>query len=146
LEEVIADSVAVLEGDLQEIAAQVEFPTTETIVTADETELQQVFVNLLRNSIYWLREVRKEERRIRVSLSRDDDGLHILFADSGPGVDEGIRDRIFDPYFSTAEDGVGLGLSIAGEIVEDYYDGKLEVLDNGPLPGANFLVTLRRRV
>lgn len=146
LEQVIGDSLAVLEGDIRELGAEVELPSSETIVTADETELQQVFVNLLRNSIYWLRDVPKGKRRIRISLSRDDDGLHILFSDSGPGVGEEIRDRIFDPYFSTAENGVGLGLSIAGEIVEDYYDGKLEVLDSGPLCGANFLVTLRRRV
>lgn len=146
LEEVIGDSVAVLEGELDDIGSKVELPTSETMVTADETELQQIFVNLLRNSIYWLREVPKEKRKIAISVSRDDDGLHILFSDSGPGVPDDIRDQIFDPYFSTAQDGVGLGLTIAGEIVEDYYDGRLEILDTGPLPGANFLVTLRRRV
>jgi C4-dicarboxylate-specific signal transduction histidine kinase len=124
----------------------VELPVSHTTVTADETELQQVFVNMLRNSLYWLREVSPEDRRIRIAVSRDDDGLHILFSDSGPGVDETVRDRIFDPYFSTAEDGVGLGLSIAGEIVGEYYDGQLSLLDEGPLPGANFQVTLRRRV
>ena len=86
-------------------------------MTADETELQQVFVNLLRNSLYWLREVPREDRQIRIAVSRDSDGVHIVFSDSGPGVDEAVRDHIFDPYFSTAENGVGLGLSIAGEIV-----------------------------
>jgi signal transduction histidine kinase len=146
LEEIIADSVAVLEGDIDELGAKVALPSSETIVSADETELQQIFVNLLRNSIYWLREVPEEKREIRISVSRDEGGLHILFSDSGPGVPEGIHDQIFDPYFSTAQDGVGLGLTIAGEIVEDYYDGRLEILDTGPLSGANFLVTLCRRV
>jgi signal transduction histidine kinase len=146
LEQVIADEFGFWESELCELGVQVELPRTETIVTADETELRQVFENLLRNSLYWLRESRKGNRHIRVSVSRDDDGVHILFADSGPGVPADVRDRIFEPYFSTAENGVGLGLSIAGEIVEDYYDGKLEILDHGPLPGANFLVTLRHRV
>jgi C4-dicarboxylate-specific signal transduction histidine kinase len=81
-----------------------------------------------------------------VGVTRDEDGLHILFSDSGPGVRGEIRDHIFDPYFSTKEDGVGLGLSIAGEIVEEYYGGRLELLDAGPLSGANFRVTLRRRI
>jgi signal transduction histidine kinase len=146
LEEVIAESVAVLDSDLDEIGARVELPESHTTVTADETELQQIFVNLLRNSIYWLHEVPAEQRLIRITVSRDDDGLHVLFSDSGPGVSEEIRDHIFDPYFSTAENGVGLGLSIAGEIVEEYYDGRLSLMDSGPLPGANFMVTLRRRV
>jgi len=146
LEEVIADSVGVLETDLARLGVTVDLPTSQTSVTADEHELQQVFVNLLRNSIHWLSHVPRERRRLAITTSKDADGLHIIFSDSGPGVREDIRDRIFDPYFSTAENGVGLGLSIAGEIAEDYYAGKLELLPTGPLPGANFQVTLRRRV
>lgn len=146
IEETIADSFGVLESDLRENGVTVELPTSHTTVTADEAELQQVFVNLLRNSLYWLRETPRDDRRIRVEVSRDADGLHVLFSDSGPGVDESIRERIFDPYFSTSENGIGLGLSIAGEIVEEYYDGTLSLLDDGPLPGANFRITLRRRV
>jgi signal transduction histidine kinase len=145
VEQVIAESVAVLESDFREIGAQVTLPTSETMVTADESELQQVFINLLRNSMYWLKEVPREERHVKVEVARDDDGLHILFSDSGPGVPVDIREQIFDPYFSTAENGIGLGLSIAGEIVQEYYDGRLELMD-GPLSGANFRVTLRRRV
>lgn len=146
IEQIVADSFAVLEGEIAAEGIEVDLPSSHTTVTADEAELQQVFVNLLRNSLYWLREVPREERRIKVSLVRDDDGLHVLFSDSGPGVDEAVRDRIFDPYFSTADNGVGLGLSIAGEIVEEYYDGRLSLMDDGPLRGANFRVTLRRRV
>ncbi len=146
LEAVIADSVGVLESDITRIGATVDLPSSETSVTADESELQQVFVNLLRNSIHWLSFVPRDQRRIAVNVSRDNDGLNIVFSDSGPGVRDDIRDRIFDPYFSTAENGVGLGLSIAGEIVEDYYAGKLELLPSGPLAGANFRVILRRRV
>jgi len=95
--------------------------------------------------VYWLKEAPKEDRNLEIEVSRDDDGLHIVFSDSGPGVPLEIREQIFDPYFSTAENGVGLGLSIAGEIVQEYYDGRLELMA-GPLSGANFRVTLRRRV
>ncbi len=146
LEKVIADSFGVLEGELQRIGAQAELPSSQTTVTVDEAELQEIFVNLLANSIHWLQQVEADDRRIRVEVSRDDGALRVLFSDSGPGVREDVRDRIYDPYFSTKTDGVGLGLSIAGEIVKDYYDGELALLDSGPLPGANFLVTLRRRV
>jgi C4-dicarboxylate-specific signal transduction histidine kinase len=69
-----------------------------------------------------------------------------VFSDSGPGVKAAVRDAIFDPYFSTRPDGVGLGLTIAGEIVNEYYAGDLELLDSGPLPGATFRITLRSRV
>ena len=62
----------------------------------------------------------------------------MLFSDSGPGVEAQFAERIFDPYFSTKTEGVGLGLTIAGGIVGDNYDGDLELLSSGPLPGANF--------
>jgi C4-dicarboxylate-specific signal transduction histidine kinase len=74
------------------------------------------------------------------------DEVEIVFSDSGPGVEAAFRDAIFDPYFSTKPDGVGLGLTIAGEIVNAYYAGDLELLDSGPLQGATFRITLRTRV
>ena len=70
----------------------------------------------------------------------------MLFSDSGPGVPKQNRALIFDPYFTTKPDGVGLGLAIVGEIVTDYYGGTLELLERGPLDGATFLITLRKRV
>ena len=63
-----------------------------------------------------------------------------------PGVPQANKDQIFEPYFSTRPEGVGLGLAIVGEIVSGYYGGALQLLDHGPLSGANFLVTLRKRV
>ena len=74
------------------------------------------------------------------------DEVEILFSDSGPGVDPEFRDYIFDPYFSTKPDGVGLGLTIAGEIVSEFYAGELALIDSGPLPGATFRITLHKRV
>jgi signal transduction histidine kinase len=146
LETIVSDSVAVLESDVKAAGIKVELPTSHTLVTVDPGELQQVFVNLLRNSIYWLKEVPRDERRIRVEVTRLDDGVELVFSDSGPGVPEELHDRIFDAYFTTATNGVGLGLSIAGEIVKDYYGGDLGLREPGPLRGANFVVTLRHRV
>ena len=96
--------------------------------------------------MYWLEQIPQDERKIKVQVQRKSrDQVDILFSDSGPGVTPEFRERIFEPYFSTKPDGVGLGLAIAGEIVSDYYDGSL-VLEDGPLPGATFRITLRRRV
>ena len=57
-------------------------------------------------------------------------------------VETAYQDYIFDPYFSTRLHGVGLGLTIAGEIINEYYAGALELLDSGPLPGGTFHITL----
>ena len=104
-------------------------------------------MNLLQNSLYWLEQVNEKKREILVSVERKEpEQVDILFSDSGPGVPFDNRELIFEPYFSSKPQGVGLGLSIAGEIVSDYYEGSLQLLRSGPLRGANFLITLRKRV
>ncbi|HWX42609.1 MAG TPA: ATP-binding protein, partial [Blastocatellia bacterium] len=107
----------------------------------------EVVVNLLLNSLYWLEQVDQGKREIIVKIDRKaPDHLEISFSDSGPGIPAQNRELIFDPYFSTRPEGVGLGLSIAGEIVSDYYAGSLELLQKGHSKGANFLITLRKRI
>jgi len=146
LEDVVADAFGVLESDIKREAVDIRLPKTSTAVTVDAAELQEVIVNLLDNSLHWLRSVPRSRRAVQVDVDRDSQGVHILFSDSGPGVREDARELIFDPYFSTKADGIGLGLSIAGEIVDEYYGGELRLMDEGPLPGAKFRVTLKRRV
>lgn len=147
LEQVIADAFAVLDGDTEKVGAQVTLPESNTIVTVDPSEVQEIIVNLLDNSLYWLHEVPKDARRILVEVNRVSPNMvNILFSDSGPGVKPQFRDSIFEPYFSDKPDGAGQGLAIAGEIVKEHYDGELELVDGGPLPGATFRITLRRRV
>lgn len=113
-------------------------------VTIDESELAIIFMNLIQNSIYWLSTI-DIERQIKVDISTDQQGLLIVMSDNGPGVKEGIEERIFEPYFSTKPDGIGLGLAIVGEIIADY-DGEFSLLKNGYLGGASFRLLFKKRV
>ncbi len=147
LEQAIADAVALLGPAIEDAGVVVSIPTSSTPVTVDGTELQEVIVNLLTNSVHWLSFVPRESRRIEIRVERNlDQSLSIEVEDSGPGVGEEARDQIFEPYFTTRDGGAGLGLSIAGEIVEDFYGGSLELLTPGTLGGARFRATLRKRV
>src|SRR6266508_1484013 len=147
LEQIIADAFAVLQSEIDEVGATISLPSTQNLVTEDNAEIQEVIINLLQNSLYWLREVPNDRRRIAVDVQRSpDDAIEIVFADRGPGIEPEIREHIFDAYFSTKPDGVGLGLAIAGQIVADYYDGSLELIETNSLPGATFRITLRRRI
>ena len=147
LEQIIANAFSVLDKEIALVGANVTLPDTDTQVKVDQAEIQEVIVNLLQNSLYWLRKVPKEQRSIIVSVNRiGPDEVEILFSDSGPGVNPEFKDKIFDPYFSEKPNGVGLGLTITGEIINEYYDGSLELLDRGPLSGATFCIILRRRV
>jgi len=145
IEKIIADTFALFETRISDLHIDAQIPSGNTVVTVDQAEMQQCFVNLLDNALYWLEKLPETERKIVVQVSRKPGEMVVLFADSGPGVPDDVRDRIFDPYFSTKPDGVGLGLTIAGETAAEY-DGALELIAGGPLPGAAFRVILRRRL
>ena len=146
LEEIVRDAFAVFQGELSKLNVKTSLPKTQTLVRVDPGEMQEVILNMLQNSLYWLEQVSAAKREVAVSIDRKDaDHVEILFSDSGPGIPEN-RERIFEPYFSTKPNGVGLGLSIVGEILSDYYNGSIELLSRGSLKGANFLITLRKRV
>ena len=147
LEDVISDAFSVLDTEIGEVGVELDLPLTDTRVTVDHAEIQEVIINILQNSLYWLRRVPSETRKIAVSVCRNRaDEVEILFSDTGPGIDPAFRDQIFDPYFSTKPEGVGLGLAITGEIVNDFYGGDLELVESDPGEGATFRIVLRRRV
>jgi signal transduction histidine kinase len=148
VEDAMRDVRQILRSEIDQKKVSVSLPDSRTPVTVDGTELQEILLNLATNSLYWVTKAkRNEQRRLILGLERAADGaLELLVSDNGPGVPEGHRDRIFEPYFSTREGGIGLGLSIAGQIVEDYYGGKLELIRPGFIGGATFRATLRKRV
>lgn len=147
LEDIIRDAFAFFVTDTERLNAKITLPQTQTLVRVDSTEIQEVIINLVQNGLYWLEQVNEAKREIAVNVERKDpEHIEIVFSDSGPGIPSDIREHIFEPYFSTRPEGIGLGLSITGEIVTDYYGGSLELLERGPLPGANFLITLRKRI
>lgn len=147
IETAIKDTVELLREDIKSIGAEVRLPSTNHEVSLDGSEIQEVLVNLLTNSLHWLKRVKKSSRTITIEVERnDDESLSLIVEDSGPGVQEDYRDDIFKPYFTTKPNGVGLGLSIARDIVEDYYGGTLELLSPGRLGGARLCATLKKRV
>jgi signal transduction histidine kinase len=147
IEEIIRDTFELETTRMEGLGAKVRLPRTETEVTVEETDLRIVVWNLLDNALYWLSDVAEGEREIAVRVRRLRSGeLEILFSDSGPGVPEEDRELIFEPYVSRKVNGWGIGLAQAGDIVHEYYDGTLTLVDAGPLGGATFRVLLRRRV
>ena len=92
----IADAFSVLETESAAVGAQVSLPDTSTQVTVDQAEIQEVIVNMLQNSLYWLRQVPQDHRKVAVCVRRKSaDEVEIVFSDSGPGVEAAVRDYYF---------------------------------------------------
>ena len=141
-------AVSLLDSEIERRGVEVRFSPTKTEVTVDQGELQSVIYNLVANSVDWLATLAPDsEKIVEIDVARVADGkVEIVVSDSGPGVDPEFAGRIFEPYFSTKPSGTGLGLTHAGEIISDYYHGKLELLTPGNLGGATFRATLAYRV
>ena len=146
--EVIDRAISILQQEADDRSVQLVGDGADITVKLDEAELLTVLVNLIQNAIYWTAtQPQGIERKVVTGARTNEDGsLTLVVSDSGPGVPSESRDHIFDPYFSSKPDGVGLGLSIVGNLVEDIYAGELTLVDEGALDGATFEATFRRRV
>src|SRR6266516_4027710 len=98
--------------------------------------LRRAFANLLRNAS----EAMQGCGAIDVAVTRDGGGLVVTIADHGPGVPDELRQHVFEPYFTTKQDGTGLGLALVRQTIEAHH-GTITVTDT-PGGGATFSIVL----
>ncbi|MBO6939953.1 MAG: HAMP domain-containing histidine kinase [Deltaproteobacteria bacterium] len=128
------------EGD-SPVRVIVEPVADELPVQVDAMMLKRGVDNLIRNAVQALRDGGGSEVRVRATREGDQALLEIL--DDGPGIPEGQRGRVFDPYYTTKGDGTGLGLAIVKKVVLEH-GGEIDV-DESPSGGARFVVRLPLR-
>jgi len=109
------------------------------LCNADPTLIEEMVLNLLTNAAGAMKTM-EEGKEIVVTSSVEGDDIILTVSDSGPGIAPEIKDKIFDPYFTTKSDGTGIGLSISHRIVTDH-GGSLTVSDSD-LGGAEFRIEI----
>ena len=122
----------------QRVGLHSDFPPLPLWIEADHEQLRQVFLNLVLNSL----DAQPQGGAIRVAAAGDGEtgGITITVADDGAGIPAAAIGQIFDPYVSTKETGLGLGLAICRRIVEAH--GGSITAANGPRGGAVFTIHL----
>jgi len=142
LEETLA--LVIYEMEAQGVSLGTEFAPDLPPVPMDREQMKQVFLNLMLNAIQAMEQGGK--LKVATTLKRQSadrrDGplVEIAFQDSGKGIPEEIKGRIFEPFFSTKEEGIGLGLPIAQRIVEEH-GGEIR-LESTLGKGTTFFLTL----
>jgi signal transduction histidine kinase/putative methionine-R-sulfoxide reductase with GAF domain len=142
-----AEVVPILEETLQLLRPQIErqrivvrkeFQPFLPPILMDREQMKQVILNLLLNAVQAM--PKGGHLKLEGKISEDDGWIKLSVKDSGVGIPDEDLDRLFDPFFSTKEGGIGLGLSIAHRII-DQHNGKIEV-ESGPGNGTLFTVWL----
>ncbi|MHC4132817.1 MAG: PAS domain-containing protein [Planctomycetota bacterium] len=110
-------------------------------VSGDRIQLQQVILNLLLNSSEALMEVSEDSRKITILTSqKDTHNISVAIKDNGPGINKQNIDRLFEPFYTTKKEGLGMGLAISRSIVEAH-SGSLWAENNSDR-GVTFYFTL----
>lgn len=122
----LVEDVIELYRGYKDIKINTEFLGELRDVTLDPEEFKRVLINIVDNAIRVMNG--KGEIKISVKLNNN---LIIEIADTGPGVDEELREKLFLPYFSKNKEGMGLGLAIARKIINEH-GGKIYLKDNEP--------------
>lgn len=123
------------------VSVCVELPADPLYAMVDQVQLQQVIMNLVVNAVDAMRDVYERERILTITVATEaTGGLRFSVQDSGPGIAAGSESRLFETFFSTKADGLGMGLAISRSIVENH-GGRLW-LDSSQQAGACFVFTL----
>ena len=133
-----ASAIAVIGAEAEGIKVNTNFDESVGAAQLDRTQIQQVVTNLIRNAIDAMRVSPKKE--LTISTGQRDGLIEVKVADTGSGIPLEVRNRLFEPFVTSKDDGLGVGLSISKTII-DAHHGELTTQDNTP-SGTIFLFRL----
>ena len=134
LRKAVREVLELIRGELGRAGIEPTFDRSDTAleVLGDRTQLQQVALNLVVNGSEAMTDIPRSERRLHIDVSAGEDGFaEISVSDSGPGLDVGTIDRLFEAFYTTKPNGIGMGLSICRSIVEGH-GGRIWATPNVP--------------
>jgi len=145
---IISESVAFLQNTLQvnQINIKLKLNNDVPTILLDSVQIQQVIINLIRNSIEATQSTSNQQREIEIqTVNYDEKYIQVVVQDNGPGVDIHMVDTLFDAYVSSHDDGLGLGLglSICKTIIEAH-EGSIR-LDQDYNDGAKIIILLLKK-
>jgi C4-dicarboxylate-specific signal transduction histidine kinase len=139
--ELVSETIELIEAETRLKSFRVRWqPQSNLWVRVDRIQIEQVLVNLLRNAYEAMAGNVGDERRVTIGLTRRADKVEISVEDVGEGIAAENQERVFDAFFTSKPNGVGIGLAISRSIVEDH-GGRLWVEPN-PERGVTFRFTL----
>jgi PAS domain S-box-containing protein len=141
INEPIIDAISLTAVTMRKSGIKIEKFLTNDLprIAADKNLIEEMVLNLMNNAAEAMKTM-ETGKKIVVASFLEDGQIIIQVSDSGPGVPYGIRNKIFDPYFTTKHEGTGIGLSLCHRIINDH--GGSLTLSDSDLGGAEFRIEI----
>ena len=135
---IIEETIELYRDGHKNIHFEIQIADRIPTLNIDRQQIKQALINLVDNAIAAI----KTDGRITITLTHDPilNKVELEVSDTGPGISDDEKTRLFEPYFSTKKSGMGLGLTIVSTIIADH-NGMIRVHDNPP-HGARFIIEL----
>lgn len=136
----LEDQITLFRERYPEVTMEIGFPKTPVVIPMDPEQLSRAFENLVRNS----HEAATQGVTIQIRIETIEKGAlpyaRIAFSDNGPGIPDNLLERVFEPYFTTKENGLGLGLPVTERIISQHR-GRIWA-ESGQGPGTVIFIDL----
>jgi PAS domain S-box-containing protein len=138
LNEVTREVIALALSELQHNSVIVKPELADELpsITGDRVQLQQVMLNLLRNASDAMSSISDRPRQLLIRTEQDAEGVRLSVQDAGQGLEPESMNRLFEAFYTTKSNGMGMGLSVSRSIIENHH-GRLWATPNDG-PGATF--------
>jgi PAS domain S-box-containing protein len=145
LNEAFREVLALVSTDLlrSRVDLRAELSSEPVLVIGDRVQLQQVILNLVRNALDAMADVNDRPRHLLVKADGGEDDARLIVTDSGRGFEPQDAERLFGAFYTTKDDGMGIGLSVSRSIIESH-GGRLWAEPNEG-PGATFSFSIPRQ-
>ena len=149
LNDAIREVIALSRSELQrrQVISRVELAEDLPAVMADRVQLQQVVLNLLLNATDAMRDIDDRPRQLIIRTERDEgDHVRLSVQDAGVGLGPQDPNSLFEPFYTTKDGGMGIGLSVSRSIIESHHGRLWAAPNDGPGATLSFSIPCRPRV
>lgn len=140
IDDTINKSIALIATELKNQNVNLNLTLSSEDVYGLESELEQVVLNVINNSVDAFNEKQIKDRKIDIQVASKDNYTILIMEDNALGVKEEILEKLFDPYFTTKEHGTGTGLYMVKLVIKNSFQGNLKVANTNE--GLRYMIAL----
>ena len=143
LEKEIEDCLSLQSKEIEKSKIRCSTPQSETRVAVDPGELSTILLNLISNAVFWMDDIPQDKRKITFAFESDETSgrVKVFVEDTGPGISEEDMESVFLPGVTKKPNGIGMGLTVASELVEAH-GGRMALKHPNGTQGACFVFDL----